>query len=108
VTINKKKMLGTYLIIRVIRKSFLGRINILDAARALKVDPDVASNLCEKLAKDEPDDYCIVHGQLIGLTYLDQIAEDILEKLEQNGHINSLKISQQFDLPVDIIDSVKL
>ncbi|KAL4149709.1 hypothetical protein QTP88_003586 [Uroleucon formosanum] len=83
-----------------------GRINILDAARALKVDPDVASNLCEKLAKDEPDDYCIVHGQLIGLTYLDQIAEEVLDKLEQNGHINSLKISQQFDLPVDIIDSM--
>ncbi|CAH1713191.1 unnamed protein product [Aphis gossypii] len=83
-----------------------GRINILDAARALKVDPDVASNLCEKLAKDEPDDYCIVHGQLIGLTYLNQITEDILDKLEQNGHINSLQISQQFDLPVDIIDSM--
>ncbi|KAL5232832.1 hypothetical protein ACI65C_000242 [Semiaphis heraclei] len=83
-----------------------GRINILDAARALKVDPDVASNLCEKLAKDEPDDYCIVHGQLIGFTYLDQIAEDILDKLEQNGYINSLKISQQFDLPVDMIDSM--
>jgi len=78
----------------------------LDAARALKVDPGVASNLCEKLVKNEPDDYCIVHGQLIGLTYLDQIAEDIIEKLEQHGHINSLKISQQFDLPVDIIDSV--
>lgn len=84
----------------------LGRINIIDAARALKVDPDVASNLCEKLTKDESDDYCTVHGQLIGLTYLDQIAEDVLDKLEQYGQINSLKISQQFDLPVDIIDSV--
>jgi len=85
---------------------FLGRINILDAARAVKVDPDVASNLCQKLTKEEPNDYCIVHGQLIGLTYLDQIAEDVLDKLEQHGHINSLKISQQFDLPVDLIDSV--
>ncbi|VVC33621.1 E3 UFM1-protein ligase 1 [Cinara cedri] len=83
-----------------------GRINILDAARALKVDPDVASNLCEKLAKEESEDYCIVHGQLIGLTYLDQIAEDVIDKLEQYGQINSLKISQQFDLPVDIIDAM--
>lgn len=81
-------------------------MNILDAARILKVDPDVAFNLCEKLAKDEPNDYCIIHGQLIGLTYLDQISEDILDKLEQHGHVNSLKISQQFDLPVDLIDSV--
>lgn len=80
----------------------------MDAARALKVDPDVAANLCEKLAKNEPDEYCIIHGQLIGLTYLDQIADDILDKLEQHGHINSLKISQQFDLPVDIIDSVQI
>lgn len=81
-------------------------MNILNAARVLKVDPDVASNLCEKLAKEEPDDYCIVHGQLIGLTYLDQIAEDVLDKLEQHGYINLLKISQQYDLPVDIIDMV--
>lgn len=81
-------------------------MNILNAARVLKVDPTVASNLCEKLAKDESDDYCIVHGQLIGLTYLDQIAEDILDKLEQHGYINLLKISQQYDLPVDIIDMV--
>lgn len=83
-------------------------MNILDAARALKVDPDVANNLCIKLTKDEPDDYCIVHGQLVGTTYLDQISEDVFDKLEQHGHINSLKISQQFDLPVDIIDSVKI
>lgn len=78
----------------------------MDAARTLKVDPGVASNLCEKLAKEESDNYCIVHGQLIGLTYLDQIAEDVIDKLEQYGQINSLKISQQFDLPVDIIDAV--
>lgn len=78
----------------------------MDAARALKVDPDVATNLCEKLAKDESDYYCIVHGQLIGMTYLDQVAEDVIDKLEQHGHINSLKLSQQFDLPVDMIDSV--
>lgn len=74
----------------------------------LKVDPDVATNLCEKLVKNEPDEYCIIHGQLIGSTYLDQIADDILDKLEQHGHINSLKISQQFDLPVDIIDLVQI
>jgi len=58
------------------------------------------------LVKDESDYYCVVHGQLIGLTYLDQVAEDVIDKLEQHGHINSLKISQQFDLPVDMIDSV--
>lgn len=81
-------------------------MNILNAARVLKVDPDVALNLCEKLAKDEPDDYCIVHGQLIVLTYLDQIAEDVLDKLKQHGHINLLKISQQYDLPVNIINTV--
>lgn len=91
---------------KIIKLYFIGRINIVDAARALKVDPDIATNLCEKLAKDEANDYCIVHGQLIGSTYLDQVAEDVLDKLEQHGHINSLKISQQFDLPVDIIDSV--
>lgn len=62
--------------------------------------------MSEKLAKDEPNDYSIVHGQIIGSSYLDQIAEDVLDKLEQYGHINSLKLSQQYDLPVDMIDSV--
>lgn len=71
------------------------------------MDPDVAANLCEKLAQNEPDEYCVIHGQLIGSNYLDQIAEDVVEKLEQLGHINSLKLSQQYDLPVDIIDMVR-
>lgn len=80
----------------------------MDAARALKVDPDVATKLCTNLIEDETNEYYVIRGQLIGVTYLDQVTEDLLEKLESDGLINSLKISQQFDLPVNIIDSVLL
>ncbi|XP_050535662.1 E3 UFM1-protein ligase 1 homolog [Daktulosphaira vitifoliae] len=83
-----------------------GRINILDAARSLKVDSVIAIKLCEKLAQKEPDDFFVIHGQLIGSNYLNEIAEDIIDKLEQYGHINSIKISQQYDLPVDLIDMI--
>lgn len=78
----------------------------MDAARALKVDPDVATKLCTNLIEDETNEYCVIRGQLIGKTYLDQVTEDLIEKLESCGLINSLKISQQFDLPVDTIDMV--
>uniref|UniRef100_L7M9L6 E3 UFM1-protein ligase 1 homolog n=1 Tax=Rhipicephalus pulchellus TaxID=72859 RepID=L7M9L6_RHIPC len=82
-----------------------GRINMVDLAHILNVDLSHIEARCAELVRTEHN-LQIVLGQLIDRSYLDSLAEDINEKLQQAGHITFGEITKQYDLPPDFLEDV--
>lgn len=82
-----------------------GRINMVDLAHILNVDLSHIEARCAELVRAEHH-LQIVLGQLIDRSYLDALAEDINEKLQQAGHITFGEITKQYDLPPDFLEDV--
>ncbi|KAL1472282.1 hypothetical protein MTO96_039443 [Rhipicephalus appendiculatus] len=82
-----------------------GRINMVDLAHILNVDLTHIEARCAELVRSEHS-LQIVLGQLIDRSYLDSLAEDINEKLQQAGHITFGEITKQYDLPPDFLEDV--
>ncbi|XP_049529197.1 E3 UFM1-protein ligase 1-like [Dermacentor silvarum] len=82
-----------------------GRINMVDLAHILNVDLCHVEARCADLVRTEHS-LQIVLGQLIDRSYLDSLAEDINEKLQQAGHITFGEITKQYDLPPDFLEDV--
>ncbi|XP_077488736.1 UFM1 specific ligase 1 [Amblyomma americanum] len=82
-----------------------GRINMVDLANILNVDLTHIEARCAELVRTEHN-LQIVLGQLIDRSYLDSLAEDINEKLQQAGHITFGEITKQYDLPPDFLEDV--
>ncbi|KAH6929395.1 hypothetical protein HPB50_026911 [Hyalomma asiaticum] len=82
-----------------------GRINMVDLAHILNVDLSHIEARCAELVRTEHN-LQIVLGQLIDKSYLDSLAEDINEKLQQAGHITFGEITKQYDLPPDFLEDV--
>ncbi|XP_070394559.1 E3 UFM1-protein ligase 1 isoform X2 [Dermacentor albipictus] len=82
-----------------------GRINMVDLAHILNVDLCHVEARCADLVRTEHN-LQIVLGQLIDRSYLDSLAEDINEKLQQAGHITFGEITKQYDLPPDFLENV--
>ncbi|XP_075751981.1 E3 UFM1-protein ligase 1-like isoform X2 [Rhipicephalus microplus] len=82
-----------------------GRINMVDLAHILNVDLSHIEARCAELVRTEHS-LQIVLGQLIDRSYLDSLAEDINEKLQQAGHITFGEITKQYDLPPDFLEDV--
>ncbi|XP_029851488.3 E3 UFM1-protein ligase 1 isoform X2 [Ixodes scapularis] len=82
-----------------------GRINLVDLAHNLNVDLSHIEARCSELLRSEHS-LQVVLGQLIDRSYLDTLAEDINEKLQQAGHITFGEITKQYDLPPDFLEDV--
>ncbi|XP_049860331.1 E3 UFM1-protein ligase 1 homolog [Schistocerca gregaria] len=82
-----------------------GRINLVDLAKILCVD---LSHISARAAEIErTDSGCtVVLGQLIDKTYLNQIAQEINDKLVQEGQVSIGELTRIYDLPADFLQSV--
>lgn len=79
-----------------------GRISIVDLAKLIKVDlAHVNTHLSDFLKSNK--DVHLVLGQLLENTYIQKLAEEINEKLSQQGQINISDLTIQYDLPADFL-----
>nr|CAD7447656.1 unnamed protein product [Timema bartmani] len=83
-----------------------GRINLVELARILNVD---LSQVTARAAEVERSDsgISLVLGQLIDKTYLTFIAQEINERLAQNGQVSVGDLTRQYDLPSDFLQTVR-
>lgn len=84
-----------------------GRVNLIDVSKNLNVELNVISTLAQEVIKDNPSIKLIL-GQLIDHTYVQHLAEEINEKLQQYGLINVSELVRTFDLPGDFFHSVRI
>lgn len=81
-----------------------GRVNLVELAKVIGVDLSHITAHLNDVLKGHKDIHSVL-GQLIDTTYINKIAGEINEKLQQQGQINVNDLTVQYDLPADFIQS---
>ncbi|KAK2856657.1 hypothetical protein Q5P01_005392 [Channa striata] len=79
-----------------------GRINIVDLQQIINVDWVHVENRAGEIAKSDKG-VQLVLGQLIDDTYLDRLAEEVNDKLQEAGLITIAELCKSYDLPGDFL-----
>ncbi|XP_028253443.1 E3 UFM1-protein ligase 1 [Parambassis ranga] len=79
-----------------------GRINIVDLQQILNVDWVHVENRASDIAKSDKG-VQLVLGQLIDDTYLNRLAEEVNDKLQEAGMISIAELCKSYDLPGDFL-----
>lgn len=83
----------------------LGRINLVELAKVLNVDLSHITQRAAELQKQDPS-VSLVLGQLVDKTYTTRLAEEINEKLIQQGQVSISDLTRQYDLPSEFLQQV--
>ncbi|XP_072532755.1 E3 UFM1-protein ligase 1 isoform X2 [Salminus brasiliensis] len=79
-----------------------GRINIVELQKIINVDlVHVESRACD-VSKQDRGTHLIL-GQLIDEKYLDQLAEEVNDKLQEVGQVNTAELCKTYDLPGEFL-----
>ncbi|XP_056106207.1 E3 UFM1-protein ligase 1 [Rhinichthys klamathensis goyatoka] len=79
-----------------------GRINVVDLQKIINVDLVHVEGRASEIAKSDRSTQLIL-GQLIDKTYLDRLAEEVNDKLQEAGQVNIAELSKTYDLPGDFL-----
>ncbi|NWX85903.1 UFL1 ligase, partial [Nothoprocta pentlandii] len=79
-----------------------GRVNIVDLQQIINVDLLHIENRANDIVKSDKT-IQLVLGQLIDESYLDQLAEEINDKLQETGQVTISELCKTYDLPGDFL-----
>ncbi|XP_061479361.1 E3 UFM1-protein ligase 1 [Rhineura floridana] len=79
-----------------------GRVNIVDLQQVVNVDLLHIENRANDIVKSDRT-IQLVLGQLIDESYLDQIAEETNDKLQESGQVKISDLCKAYDLPGDFL-----
>ncbi|XP_061756366.1 E3 UFM1-protein ligase 1 isoform X1 [Nerophis ophidion] len=79
-----------------------GRINIVELQQIVNVDWVHVENKANDIARTDKN-IQLVLGQLIDNTYLNHLAEEINDKLQETGLISIAELCKSYDLPGDFL-----
>ncbi|XP_025915082.1 E3 UFM1-protein ligase 1 [Apteryx rowi] len=79
-----------------------GRVNIVDLQQVINVDLLHIENRANDIVKSDKT-VQLVLGQLIDENYLDQLAEEINDKLQETGQVTISELCKAYDLPGDFL-----
>ncbi|OXU20997.1 hypothetical protein TSAR_015500 [Trichomalopsis sarcophagae] len=82
-----------------------GRVNLAELANILNVDLSQISKIASDIEKHDKG-VKIILGQLIDRNYIAKIAEEINDKLNQNGFISIADLTLNYDLPAEFLQSL--
>nr|XP_004663705.1 E3 UFM1-protein ligase 1 isoform X1 [Jaculus jaculus] len=75
-----------------------GRVNIVDLQQVINVDLTHIENRIGDIVKSEKH-IQIILGQLIDENYLDRLAEEVNDKLQESGQVTISELCKTYDLP---------
>ncbi|XP_006865914.1 PREDICTED: E3 UFM1-protein ligase 1 [Chrysochloris asiatica] len=75
-----------------------GRVNIVDLQQVINVDLTHIENRIGDIIKSEKQ-VQLVLGQLIDESYLDRLAEEVNDKLQESGQVTISELCKTYDLP---------
>ncbi|XP_051501472.1 E3 UFM1-protein ligase 1 [Myxocyprinus asiaticus] len=79
-----------------------GRINVVDLQKIINVDLVHVESRASEIAKSDKGTQLIL-GQLIDKTFLDRLAEEVNDKLQEAGQVNIAELCKMYDLPGDFL-----
>ncbi|XP_034018018.1 E3 UFM1-protein ligase 1 isoform X2 [Thalassophryne amazonica] len=79
-----------------------GRINIVDLQQIINVDLIHVESRASEITKSDKGIQFVL-GQLIDNTYLDRLAEEVNDKLQEAGLISISELCKSYDLPGDFL-----
>ncbi|XP_062858526.1 E3 UFM1-protein ligase 1 [Trichomycterus rosablanca] len=79
-----------------------GRINIVDLQKIINVDLVHVESRANEVAKSDRGTQIIL-GQLINEQYLDQLCEEVNDKLQESGQVNITELSKTHQLPAEFL-----
>lgn len=79
-----------------------GRINVVDLQKIINVDLVHVEGRASEISKSDKSTQLIL-GQLIDKSYLDRLAEEVNDKLQEAGQVNIAELSKTYDLPGDFL-----
>ncbi|OXB59174.1 hypothetical protein ASZ78_009260 [Callipepla squamata] len=79
-----------------------GRINVVDLQQIINVDLLHIENRANDIVKSDKA-VQLVLGQLINESYLDQLAEEVNDKLQETGQVTISELCKAYDLPGDFL-----
>ncbi|XP_043921700.1 E3 UFM1-protein ligase 1 isoform X2 [Protopterus annectens] len=79
-----------------------GRINVVDLHQIINVDLVHIESKANEIAKSDQN-IQLVLGQLIDEKYLDRLAEEVNDKLQESGQVAISELCKAFDLPGDFL-----
>ncbi|TRY68005.1 hypothetical protein DNTS_007254 [Danionella cerebrum] len=79
-----------------------GRINVVDLQKILNVDLVHVEGRASEIARTDRATQLVL-GQLIDETYLDGLAEEVNDKLQEAGRVNISELCKIYDLPGDFL-----
>ncbi|XP_051510700.1 E3 UFM1-protein ligase 1-like isoform X1 [Myxocyprinus asiaticus] len=79
-----------------------GRINVVDLQKIINVDLVHVESRASEIAKSYKGTQLIL-GQLIDQQYLDRLAEEVNDKLQEAGQVNISELCKIYDLPGDFL-----
>lgn len=82
-----------------------GRISLVDLAKLIRVDLAHINTHLNFILKGNKDIHLVL-SQLIDNTYITKLAEEINEKLSQQGQINIGDLTIQYDLLADFLQQI--
>ncbi|XP_078504358.1 E3 UFM1-protein ligase 1 [Lissotriton helveticus] len=82
-----------------------GRVNVVDLQQIINVDLIHIENRASDIVKSERN-IQLVLGQLVDDNYLDQIAEEVNDKLQETGQVTISELCKVYDLPGDFLTEV--
>ena len=85
-----------------IKVNQLGRVNLLELPSVLNVSVEAVEKYSLKVAEDKESIH-FVTGQLISDTYLDGLAQEINEHLEEAGQVSMKELTHKYSLSLDFL-----
>lgn len=82
-----------------------GRVNLADLKQTLNVDYSHIESKAGDIVRYNHD-ITLLLGELINDSYKSSVAEEINEKLQENGHILITDLMQHYDLPTNFLLSI--
>ncbi|XP_006626223.2 E3 UFM1-protein ligase 1 [Lepisosteus oculatus] len=82
-----------------------GRVNIVDLHQIINVDLSHIESRASEIAKSVKG-VQLVLGQLIDENYLDRLAEEVNDKLQEAGQVTIAELCKTYDLPGDFLTEV--
>lgn len=79
-----------------------GRVNIVELQKLINVDLVHVESRAIEVSKQDRGTHLIL-GQLIDEKYLDQLAEEVNDKLQEVGQVNTAELCKTYDLPGDFL-----
>ncbi|XP_077343348.1 E3 UFM1-protein ligase 1 [Lithobates pipiens] len=79
-----------------------GRVNIVELQQVVNVDLTHIESRANDLVRSEKN-VQLVLGQLVDDNYLDQIAEEVNDKLQEAGQVTISELCKTYDLPGDFL-----